>query len=218
MDFIKIDTKKLKLAGSSFLKIAYAILIGIVFIVLNLLLSVVPNGSNYMFLCWFSYGIIIYHILKNLIIAGKNLKTSETRDSQKIYNIIGKPIQIENLLVSQYDLNVEKQSIKMNWDTANELCDQLNFYEKGTAHYALSKAVGGNWRLPTKDELDLLYANKEKIGNFSNWIYWSSTIYEERPMTEVWTQSFLDLEGYQNTSYNDNSYYVRAVMRNNIKN
>ncbi len=116
MDFIKIDTKKLKLAGSSFQKIAYAILIGIVFIVLNLILSMVslPNESFYIFICWFSYVIIIYYILKNLIIAGKNLKTSETRDLQKISNIIGEPIQIENLLVSQYDLNVEKQSIKMN--------------------------------------------------------------------------------------------------------
>ena len=211
MDFIKIDTKKLKIAGSSFLKIAYAILIGLVFIVLNLFLLVLssPDLLFYIFLCCFSYIIIIYYILKNLIIAGRNLKNSELRDLQRIRNIIGEPIQIENLQVSQYDLNVEKQSVELNWDTAYELCDQLNFDEKGSSYYELSKVAGTNWRLPTKDELDLLYTNKDKIGNFTDGIYWSSTMYEGKAIPAVWHQCFRD--GSQSPSNKYHSFYVRGI-------
>jgi len=36
-------------------------------------------------------------------------------------------------------------------------------------------ALGDGWRLPTKDELNILYENKEKIGGFSPMYYWSST-------------------------------------------
>ena len=39
-------------------------------------------------------------------------------------------------------------------------------------------ALGGGWRLPTKDELNILYENKDKIGGFASNNYWSST--EER--------------------------------------
>ncbi len=36
----------------------------------------------------------------------------------------------------------------MNWDDAKEACENL----------------GDGWRLPTKDELNILYKNKDKIG------------------------------------------------------
>ena len=47
--------------------------------------------------------------------------------------------------------------------------------------------VGGfnDWRLPNKEELNLLYIEKTKIGGFSIW-YWSSTQNGKRR----WVQNF----------------------------
>jgi len=66
--------------------------------------------------------------------------------------IIGKPIKIENLEVAQ-----------------NDFPKVMTWYEAKKACYAL----GSRWRLPTKDELDILYKNK--IGGFADGYYWSST-------------------------------------------
>ena len=62
-------------------------------------------------------------------------------------------IKIGNLEVMTEDLG------DMNWDEAKKAC----------------KNLGDGWRLPTKDELNLLYENKEKIGGFASSYYWSST-------------------------------------------
>lgn len=53
------------------------------------------------------------------------------------------------------------------------------------------------WSVPTKDELDILYENKETIGNFSAnlsefWYYWSSS---ENSDLSAWGERFSD--GYQ---------------------
>lgn len=74
--------------------------------------------------------------------------------SQDAKAIIGKPIKIGKLLVAQYDF-----TRAMNWWDANNACTKL----------------GKGWRLPNKDELNLMYKNKEKIGNFANDWYWSFT-------------------------------------------
>ena len=49
----------------------------------------------------------------------------------------------------------------MEWDDAMKACADL----------------GDGWRLPTKDELNTLYQNKDKIGGFANSGYWSCTEY-----------------------------------------
>jgi hypothetical protein len=77
--------------------------------------------------------------------------------------VIGKPIKIGNLLVAQNDFPKE-----MNWNNAKTACAKL----------------GQGWRLPTKDELNTLYQNKEKIGGFTNNVlsktsnsdYWTSSV------------------------------------------
>jgi hypothetical protein len=74
--------------------------------------------------------------------------------SQDAKEIIGKPVKIGNLLVAQNDFTKA-----MNWWDANDACAKL----------------GKGWRLPTKDELNVMYKNKEKIGNFANNWYWSFT-------------------------------------------
>ncbi|MDB4090925.1 DUF1566 domain-containing protein [Crocinitomicaceae bacterium] len=63
-----------------------------------------------------------------------------------------------------YDLEVMTEDLgEMSWDYAMETCETLRF----------------GWRLPTIEELKILYKNKDKIGGFvttgDNYYYWSST-------------------------------------------
>jgi hypothetical protein len=69
-------------------------------------------------------------------------------------NIIGTPIKIINLEVAQNDFPEE-----MDWDTAIQTCLDL----------------GDGWRLPLDKELNILYQNKDKIGGFNGYYYWSSS-------------------------------------------
>ena len=80
--------------------------------------------------------------------------------------IIGTPIRIENLEVAQYDFPNE-----MYWNEVEKACADL----------------GSGWRLPTKDELNLIYLKRYKIGGFGNGYYWSSTVYNKISM---WGQGF----------------------------
>lgn len=68
--------------------------------------------------------------------------------------IIGKPIKIGNLEVAQYDFPEN-----MKWRNV----------------YAELSKLGGNWRIPTMNELKILYQNKDKIKGFTSSEYWSST-------------------------------------------
>jgi hypothetical protein len=74
--------------------------------------------------------------------------------AQDAKEIIGKPVKIGNLLVAENDFPEA-----MNWWGAQNAC----------------KTLGKGWRLPTKDELNVMYKNKEKIGHFANGWYWSFT-------------------------------------------
>jgi hypothetical protein len=64
-------------------------------------------------------------------------------------------VKIGNLEVKTKDLG------EMDWDDATKAC----------------AALGDGWRLPTKEELNILYKNKDKIGGFDKDYYWSSTEY-----------------------------------------
>jgi len=68
--------------------------------------------------------------------------------------IIGKPIKIGDLEITQYDFPK-----KMNWHDAKKACETL----------------GDGWRLPTKDELNSLYLIKYNIHQKGDY-YWSSTL------------------------------------------
>ena len=73
---------------------------------------------------------------------------------------------------------------------------------------ATNEICYGDWYLPSKVELNLLYAQKTSVGGFAKVLYyWSSS---ELDGTNAWSQSFDD--GYQ---YNFYKYYplfrVRAV-------
>lgn len=77
-----------------------------------------------------------------------------------------------------------------NWKDAKKLCEDL----------------GDGWRLPTREELHLIWLNKESIGVFAAAYYWSSS---EASICNAWTQYFGD--GFQSSHYKNVIYYVRAV-------
>ncbi len=79
---------------------------------------------------------------------------------------------------------------KHNWEEAKKVCGEL----------------GDGWRLPTKEELNLMYLNKNEIGGFAAASYWSSS---ENDSNSAWLQGFSD--GYQYYSNENTTYYVRAV-------
>ena len=65
-----------------------------------------------------------------------------------------------------------------------------------------------DWRLPSKEELNSLYENRDKIGGFGDGIYWSC----DDDSTHAWVQSFDNGEQHNYYKYGDfTSYGVRAV-------
>jgi hypothetical protein len=79
---------------------------------------------------------------------------------------------------------------EMSWYQAKEACANL----------------GNGWRLPTKDEINLIYENKDMLGGFVGGNYWSST---ECLYNYAWGQYFNN--GLQNYYYKGSEYNVRAV-------
>jgi hypothetical protein len=99
-------------------------------------------------------------------------------------SIIGKSVRIGNLEVAQFDF-----PDSMNWDDAVKAC----------------AALGKGWRLPTRDELNTVYQNRKKIGNFSNYIYWSTAEDDDT----AWSLNFHSER--EASFYKDEEYVVRAV-------
>jgi hypothetical protein len=83
-----------------------------------------------------------------------------------ISQIIGTTYKLDSIEIAQYDLPTE-----VTWYNAKRECKEL----------------GKGWRLPTKNELDKMYNNKDLIGNFVNTNYWSSTDYNS---DYAWMQVF----------------------------
>ena len=122
------------------------------------------------------------------------------KDNTDYKNIIGKSVKIGIFEIAQYDFPK-----KMNWDDAFRACD----------------ALGDGWRLPTREELVLIYKNKYKIGGFTSHKYWSSTKFDykfgdsldlsskEFVSTIAWYQDFYF--GGQGYDGKRNAGYVRAV-------
>ena len=79
--------------------------------------------------------------------------------TQAPQNIIGNPIKIGKIIVAQFNFPEP-----MNWEDAKLAC----------------KSLGHDWRLPTKQELSLIFQNKNKIKGFpksdftTGSLYWSS--------------------------------------------
>jgi len=87
-------------------------------------------------------------------------------------------------------------STRMAWENANSFGHEMNGYN--------------DWRLPSKDELNILYLNKNKFGGFSQSDYWSGTMNNEKE-DSAWAQSFEEGDGYQYTTNKFNGLSVRFV-------
>jgi len=73
--------------------------------------------------------------------------------------VIGRPVKLEGLEIAE-----------------NDFPKALS----GVDAVAGCTALGSGWRLPTLDELELMYKNKDKIGGFKEDRYWSSMAYGGR--------------------------------------
>ena len=105
--------------------------------------------------------------------------------SHNSVKIIGEPIKIGSLEVAQYDFPVE-----IDWHEAMNECT----------------ALGNGWRLPTIEELRLIFKNDHKISNFSGLIYWSSS---EKNYSDAF---FFNMCGESTYYFNKQTInYVRAV-------
>ena len=77
---------------------------------------------------------------------------------------------------------------------------------------AVGGVTYGDWYLPSKHELNLLYLQKSVVGGFANVSYWSSTEHSlvlGELAEYAWSQNFSN--GNQGTIYKDGIIYVRAV-------
>ena len=83
-----------------------------------------------------------------------------------------------------------------------------NFAAKVCANYSVTIAgvTYGDWYLPSKVELNLLYLQKAVVGGFVSNVYWSSS---ESSSTNAWLQSFIN--GSQYTDVKGLTPPVRAV-------
>ena len=108
--------------------------------------------------------------------------------------------QSSNLTITKHILLEGRKSI--NGLEVSDNLGRMNWHEAKIA----CKKLGTGWRLPTKDELNMLYENKEEIGGFASNYYWSST---ESDTNVAWRQDFLD--GNQSSNGKNLYNYVRSV-------
>ena len=72
--------------------------------------------------------------------------------------------------------------------------------------YSTSTAEAGQWFLPSRKELSLMYDERDAIGGFAAAAYWSSS---ENAASFAWFQYFVS--GNQRSNAKDATYYVRPV-------
>lgn len=117
-----------------------------------------------------------------------NNKTNSPVQRDLLFNrdsIIGKTIIIGNLEIAENDFPNQ-----MDWDNATIACTSL----------------GKGWRLPNKDELNVLYQNKEITNTYVQMNYWSSS---KNYFFYAWKQWFYN--GEQNYERRNMKYRVRAI-------
>mgnify|MGYP003648804272 CR=1 FL=1 len=122
--------------------------------------------------------------MKNIVIDGVEYTPVIKKDE-----VIAKPIVLHKSLILDFEVYPTDLG-EMTWDKAKKACANL----------------GDGWRLPTKDELNLIYENKNVVGGFANNGYWSST---EIDYGLAWNQDFYN--GVQYFFNKSSTFYVRAV-------
>jgi hypothetical protein len=77
-----------------------------------------------------------------------------------------------------------------NWEDAKKLCEDL----------------GDGWRLPTREELHLMWLNRESIGGFAAAYYWSSS-----ELNDYGACGQFFSVGLQGNYFKSSTDFVRAV-------
>jgi hypothetical protein len=75
-----------------------------------------------------------------------------------------------------------------------------------TTAASVAAAYGPGWYLPSKDELNLLYSQKDVVGGFASDFYWCSS---QDSSNDAWYQYFTS--GYQGDGNKSSAHRVRAV-------
>ena len=88
----------------------------------------------------------------------------------------------------------------------HDLPDLQTWAGAKTAAAAQTFAGHTDWRVPTKDELQMIYRAQEAVGGFQRGWYWSSS---ETSSLVAWRQNFNN--GYQGNSGKNSSNRVRCV-------
>lgn len=122
--------------------------------------------------------------MKNIVIDGVEYTPVIKEDEA-----VAEPIVLHKTLTLHFEVYPTDLG-EMTWNEAKEACTNL----------------GDGWRLPTKDELNLIYENKDVVGGFANNVYWSST---ENATNYAWLQDFSN--GPQSNASKNYPLYVRAV-------
>ena len=125
---------------------------------------------------------------------------ADLEDVVKIEHEIEKKYSQPKPIILEQHLNFEvypEDLGQYSWETAKKVCEDL----------------GDGWRLPTREELHLMWVNKDSIGGFAAAYYWSSS---ESNNNYAWGQYFNF--GYQNYYGKLATYYVRAVRSINQDN
>ena len=95
-------------------------------------------------------------------------------------------------------------------ETQNQSASSSWYYTQDVISNPVNHSTNGqkfmDWRLPTKYELNEMYLQKEAIGDFASFYYWSST---EADNFFAWRQDFTS--GGQFGTSKGNLYYVRSV-------
>lgn len=145
-----------------------------------------------------------------LTISGKEFKIILFSKEKVDFAVVPKfgDQEIRNMVLDEWEKkdnmederNILEQHIKFEvyskdlgehkWEDAKKLC----------------KDLGNGWRLPTREELHLMWLNKESIGCSAAAYYWSSS---EGHANYAWGQYFIG--GSQYSFGKNSTYYVRAV-------
>jgi len=118
---------------------------------------------------------------------------ADLKDVIKIEHDIEKKYSQPKPIILEQHLKFEvypKDLGEHNWEDAKKVC----------------KDLGDGWRLPTREELHLMWVNKEGIGGFAAASCWSSSEFHNY---YAWSQHFTN--GYQLYSNKYTTNYVRAV-------
>jgi len=91
------------------------------------------------------------------------------------------------------------QSSNCTWYNAQDIIST-------SANHSTAGKLFTDWRLPTKNELNLLYLQKSMVGGFADVNYWSSTEFDN---VFAWSEYFLN--PIQSVTNKDGIFFVRAI-------